>query len=317
MTAAAETDTLPAVFDGIRGKISRNHGLGARTWFRVGGPAEYYVQPADTDDLARLMRQLTHEWPVTILGACSNVIIRDGGIRGIVIRLARGFADITPDGEDALIAGAAALDVTIAETAASHGIAGLEFLVGIPGSLGGAVFMNAGAYGSDISHILDWVEIIDGSGSLRRLTAAEAGLSYRTSRLPPGAIVIRARLRGTAGDPAGITARMNAIRSAREDSQPVRARTGGSTFRNPAPDESSLSAWQLVDAAGCRGLQNGGAQVSEKHCNFLINTGDATAADLETLGDLVREKVRAASGVDLHWEIRRLGLPASAGTSSP
>ena len=279
--------------------------LAPTTWFRVGGPAETLIRPATPDELAALIRSLPPETPLQVLGACSNLIIRDGGLPGITIRLGRGFTAITPE-PDGIIAGAAALDMTVAEHAAAAGLTGLEFLSGIPGTIGGAIVMNAGAYGGEIASCLDWAEVITRSGEHLRLTAADLAFAYRHTRLPEGAVVIRARLRATPGAPAAIAARMAEIRNARETTQPIRARTGGSTFRNP-PD---MKAWELIDAAGCRGLTRGGAQVSEKHCNFLINTGNATAADLEELGEEVRHRVLAATGVTLEWEIHRIGVRA-------
>ncbi|KXV25739.1 UDP-N-acetylmuramate dehydrogenase [Gluconobacter japonicus] len=287
---------------GLRGRLTANAPLGARAWFRTGGPADWLFVPEDVDDLADLLRNRPTDLPLTVLGACSNVIIRDGGIEGVVVRLARGFSDIQVEA-DGIIAGAAALDVTVAEHSAAAGLAGLEFLVGIPGSIGGAVRMNAGAYGSDIKAVLDWAEILTSEGELRRLSCEELGFDYRHSELPDGAIVIRARLRGTPDKPEAIRERLAEIRASREASQPVRARTGGSTFRNP----EGHKAWALVDEAGCRGMMLGGAQVSEKHCNFLLNIGDATSEQLETLGETVRQKVLEQSGIDLHWEIRRIG----------
>lgn len=287
---------------GLHGRLTPNAPLGPRAWFRVGGPADWLFVPEDQDDLALFLREKPATMPVTVLGACSNVIIRDGGIAGTVIRLARGFADITVQG-NSLIVGAAALDITVAEHAASAGLAGLEFLAGIPGSIGGAVRMNAGAYGSDINAVLEWADILTAEGELRRLSHDELGFAYRHSELPQGSVVIRASLRGTPDNADAIRSRIADIRASREASQPVRARTGGSTFRNP----EGHKAWQLIDEAGCRGLQIGDAQVSEKHCNFLLNLGQASSADLETLGETVREKVLAQSGVDLHWEIKRIG----------
>ncbi|MDI6653656.1 UDP-N-acetylmuramate dehydrogenase [Gluconobacter japonicus] len=287
---------------GLRGRLTANAPLGARAWFRTGGPADWLFVPEDVDDLADLLRNRPTDLPLTVLGACSNVIIRDGGIEGVVVRLARGFSDIQVEA-DGIIAGAAALDVTVAEHSAAAGLAGLEFLVGIPGSIGGAVRMNAGAYGSDIKAVLDWAEILTSEGELHRLSCEELGFDYRHSELPDGAIVIRARLRGTPDNPEAIRERLAEIRASREASQPVRARTGGSTFRNP----EGHKAWALVDEAGCRGMMLGGAQVSEKHCNFLLNIGDATSEQLETLGETVRQKVLEQSGIDLHWEIRRIG----------
>jgi UDP-N-acetylmuramate dehydrogenase len=286
-----------------RGRVLFDAPLGASTWFRVGGAADYLFRPQDTDDLAGFLAELSPELPVTVIGAASNLIVRDGGIPGVVIKLARGFGEVAIEA-DGLVAGAAALDVTIADHAAAAGLAGLEFLSGIPGSLGGAVAMNAGAYGAEIRDVLDWADIVGRDGSINRLSAADLALSYRHATLPPGGIVLRARLFAHPGDPAAIAARMAEIKDNREASQPIRARTGGSTFRNP----EGHKAWQLIDRAGCRGLVIGDAQVSEKHCNFLINRGAATAADLEALGDAVRARVLAESGIDLLWEIRRLGV---------
>jgi len=275
------------------------------TWFRVGGPAEFLLRPADIDDLCETLANLPLEMPVTVIGAASNLIIRDGGINGVVIKLARGFGDITPD-DDGLIAGAAALDVTVAEHAAAAGRAGLEFLSGIPGTIGGAVAMNAGAYGGDIAQVLDWAEIVTRSGELLRVPAHALNLSYRHAALPPGSVVVRARLRAPPGDASAIASRMQSIKASREATQPVRARTGGSTFANP-PEQK---AWELIDAAGCRGLARGNAQVSSLHCNFLLNNGGATASELEGLGEDVRARVQNHSGISLRWEIKRLGVPA-------
>jgi UDP-N-acetylmuramate dehydrogenase len=261
------------------------------------------VRPADAEDLAQFLAELPVDMPVTVLGAASNVIVRDGGVHGVVIRLGRGFGGITVE-TDGIVVGAASLDVTVAEHAAAAGLMGLEFLCGIPGSIGGAVAMNAGAYGGDMAGCLDWAEIVTRDGSLCRLAAPELAFAYRHAHLPPGAIVTRARLRAQPGAPAAIAARMAEIRQSRESTQPVRARTGGSTFRNPP----AMKAWELIDAAGCRGQVRGGAMVSEQHCNFLINTGRATAADIEALGEDVRARVKNMSGVTLEWEIRRMGF---------
>ncbi|WP_428375639.1 UDP-N-acetylmuramate dehydrogenase [Lichenicoccus sp.] len=301
-------DGLLALLPPLRGRVTANAPLGAQSWFRVGGPAEVLVRPEDADDLAGFMADLSPELPVMTIGASSNLIIRDGGLRGIVVKLARGFSDVVVE-PDGIVAGSACLDMTIAEHAAAAGLRGLEFLAGIPGSVGGAVAMNAGAYGSEITDVLDWAEIVTRGGDLLRLPVQQLGFSYRHSALPDGAIVVRARFRAEAADRALVTARIAEIRAARETTQPVRARTGGSTFRNPDPRESDRRAWELIDLAGCRGLVLGGAQVSEKHCNFLLNTGRATAADLEALGEQVRERVQATSGVELAWEIKRIGVP--------
>jgi UDP-N-acetylmuramate dehydrogenase len=302
MAAMDVASSLPE----IRGRVQAAASLAPFTWFRVGGPAEFLIRPADLADLQKLLRELPLEMPVTIIGAASNLIIRDGGIPGVVIKLARGFSDISVE-VDGVVANAAALDITVSEHAAAAGLAGLEFLSGIPGAIGGAIAMNAGAYGGDVAQVLDWAEFLLRSGELVRVNAADLGLSYRHSNLPPGAVVTRARFRATPGDARAIASRMAEIKSSREATQPVRARTGGSTFANP-PD---MKAWELIDAAGCRGLARGAAQVSELHCNFLLNNGGASAADLEGLGEEVRRRVHATSGVSLHWEIKRIGVPAA------
>jgi len=289
----------------VRGRVQVDAALAPFTWFRAGGAAEVLVRPADAEDLAAFLSGLPNEVPVHVIGAASNLIVRDGGLPGVTIRLARGFSAIVAE-SDGVIAGAAALDVTVAEHAAAAGLAGLEFLSGIPGSIGGAVAMNAGAYGGDMATVLDWAEIVTRTGEQRRLTAMQLAFAYRHAALPAGAVVTRVRLRAVPGAPELIAARMAEIKATREATQPVRARTGGSTFRNP----DGMKAWELIDAAGCRGLVRGGAMVSEKHCNFLINTGGATAADIEGLGEEVRRRVLAATGVTLEWEIRRIGVPA-------
>jgi UDP-N-acetylmuramate dehydrogenase len=293
-------DTLPPT----QGRIMARAELGAKTWFRVGGPAECLLRPANTQDLAQFLAKMPIHVPVTVIGAASNLIIRDGGMSGVVIRLARGFADIAID-RDGIIAGGAALDATVAEHAAQAGLSGLEFLSGIPGSIGGAVAMNAGAYGGDVASTLDWAEIVTRQGELQKLDAGKIGFSYRHSGLPPECVVVRARFFAKPGDKTAIAARMQKIRESREATQPVRARTGGSTFRNP----QNAKAWELIDAAGCRGLSRGDAKISEKHCNFMINTGNATASDLEGLGEEVRRRVHEASGITLEWEIKRIGIP--------
>lgn len=305
MSAALRTPPLMAALPPLAGRIVEGAQLAPFTWFRVGGPAEILIRPADAEDLAAFLAALPPEVPVSVIGAASNLIIRDGGIPGVVVRLsARGFGTIAAE-SDGVIAGAAALDATVAEHAAAAGLAGLEFLSGIPGTIGGAVAMNAGAYGGDVAGALEWAEIVSRSGERRRLSAADLALAYRYSALPPGAVVVRARFAARPGERGAIVERMAAIRASREATQPVRARTGGSTFRNPP----GMRAWELIAGAGCRGLVLGGAVVSEKHCNFLINNGSATAADLEGLGEEVRARVHKATGVSLEWEIRRLGLP--------
>ncbi|MDQ2801257.1 MAG: UDP-N-acetylmuramate dehydrogenase [Pseudomonadota bacterium] len=307
MTAAAFA-TVPPSLPPLRGRVQHDALLAPTTWFRVGGSAEVLVRPADVNDLAAFLGALPPEMPVQVLGACSNLIIRDGGLPGVTLRLARGFTAIRTEA-DGIVADAGALDVTVAEHAASAGLAGLEFLCGVPGTIGGAVAMNAGAYGGDIAGCLDWAEVMTRAGKIVRLSAADLAFAYRIARLPAGGVVLRARLRAHPGPAATIATRMAEIRAQREATQPLHARTGGSTFRNPPPDVSSLKAWELIDAAGCRGLARGGAKVSARHCNFLINEGGAKAADLEGLGEEVRRRVHAMSGIALEWEVHRIGVP--------
>jgi UDP-N-acetylmuramate dehydrogenase len=291
-------DRLPPV----RGRMTADAPVGPMTWFRVGGPAEVLFRPADAEDLAAFLAAMPEDIPVTVIGVASNLLVRDGGIPGVTVRLGRGFAAIDC-AEDEISAGAGALDLNVALTAAQAGIAGLEFLSGVPGTIGGGLRMNAGAYGSEIKDVLVSADAIDITGTIHRIPAAELGLSYRHSDAPEDWIFTGALLRGLRGEPAEIAARMEEIRAAREASQPIRTRTGGSTFANPPGDH----AWRLIDEAGCRGLVRGGAMVSEKHTNFLINTGNATAADIEGLGEEVRRRVHAKSGIVLTWEIRRIG----------
>lgn len=304
MTAERHTPLIERLPE-VRGRLTANAPLNGITWFRVGGPAEVMFRPADRDDLLAFLAAKPADVPVTVLGVASNVLIRDGGLPGVVLRLGRGFAEITAEGSD-ILCGAAALDLNVATGAKLAGIAGLEFLSGVPGTIGGAVRMNAGAYGKEIKDVLVWAEAADAYGQVHRLSNAELNFEYRRSALPADWICLGARLAGEPGEPAEIEARMKEIQGQRADSQPIRSRTGGSTFKNPPGHK----AWQLIDAAGCRGLKVGGAMVSEKHCNFLINTGEATAADLENLGEEVRRRVKETSGVDLEWEIKRLGVPA-------
>jgi len=299
---AGLTERLPAV----RGRLTPNAPIGPLTWFRVGGPAEVLFRPADAADLAAFLAALPADVPVTVIGVGSNLLVRDGGMPGVTVRLpGRGFAEIAADGAE-IRAGAGALDLNVALTAAQAGIAGLEFLSGIPGTVGGGFRTNAGAYGSEFKDVLVRAEAVDRAGTVHCVTAADLGLSYRHSEIPANWIFTGAVFRGASGgDPAAIAARLRDIQAAREASQPIRARTGGSTFANP-PD---TRAWQLIDAAGCRGLKRGGAMVSEKHTNFLINIGDATAADIEGLGEEVRRRVYERSGIRLEWEIRCVGTP--------
>jgi len=288
-----------------RGRLTADAPLGAQTWFRTGGPAEVLFRPADTEDLASFLKALPAELPVTVLGVGSNLLVRDGGIKGVVIRLMRGFTGITVEGSD-VVAGAGALDLNVALTAREHALAGLEFLSGIPGTIGGAFPTNAGAYGGELSDVLISAVAVDRAGTLHTVTAAQLGLGYRESDAPADWIFTSARLRATPGDQMAIARRIAEIDSARAESQP-RSRTGGSTFANPP----GFKAWELIERAGCRGLRIGEAQVSEKHCNFLINLGAATANDIESLGEEVRRRVFEQSGILLHWEIRRIGEAAA------
>ena len=290
----------------IAGRYSQDADLSKTVWFRVGGAADVLFKPKNVADLQAFMRQRSKEIPLTVLGAGSNVLIRDGGIPGVVIKLGRGFAEVTVDGDE-IEAGAACLDRTVALTCQEAGIGGLEFLVGIPGAIGGAVKMNAGAYGGEIKDHLIWAEAIDPNGELHRLSSEDLGFAYRTSSLADGWIVTKVRLKGEKKPVAEVAQIIERNLQAREDTQPVRGRTGGSTFKNPPGQK----AWQLIDEAGCRGMQIGDAQVSEKHCNFFLNLGAASAYDLEALGEEVRRKVLENSKTKLEWEIKRLGEFAS------
>jgi len=299
--------SMPALIDRlpkVRGRLTADAPIGPMTWFRVGGPAEVLFRPADAADLADFLKALSPDIPVTAIGVGSNLLVRDGGIPGVTIRLGRGFAEIAVEG-DTVRAGAGVLDLNVALTAAEAGIAGLEFLSGVPGTIGGGLRMNAGAYGSEIKDVLVEAVAVDRSGAIHRMPAAQLGLSYRHSAAPEDWIFVGAILRGRLGEKQEIAQRMTEIQAAREASQPIRSRTGGSTFANPPGHQ----AWQLIDAAGCRGLVRGGATVSEKHTNFLINTGTASAADIEGLGEEVRRRVHAQFGIVLEWEIRRVGRP--------
>ncbi|HRJ62409.1 MAG TPA: UDP-N-acetylmuramate dehydrogenase, partial [Azospirillaceae bacterium] len=270
----------------------------------VGGAAEVLFRPADADDLADFLARLDAEVPVTVLGVASNLLVRDGGIPGVVIRLTRGFADVSVDG-DLMTIGSGALDSTAAQAALEAGLGCLEFLSGVPGTIGGALRMNAGAYGGEIRDVFVSAEGVNRRGEKLVFDAAAMGFEYRKCAVPADVVFTRATLRGVAGDRCQIAARMAEIADKRGETQPVRARTGGSTFKNPPGHK----AWELIDRAGCRGLTRGQAQVSEKHCNFLLNLGEATAAELEALGEEVRARVLAHSGVTLEWEIKRVGLP--------
>jgi UDP-N-acetylmuramate dehydrogenase len=284
-----------------RGRLTADAPLGPQTWFRTGGPAEVLFRPADAEDLAQFLKALPPDVPVMALGVGSNLLVRDGGVKGVVIRLMRGFTGITVDRSE-VVAGAGAPDLNVALTARDHALSGLEFLSGIPGTIGGAFATNAGAYGGELSEVLISAEAVDRRGAIHSVTAAELGFTYRHSKAPADWIFTSARLRAAPVDQLAIARRIAEIDSARTESQP-RSRTGGSTFMNPPGHK----AWELIDQAGCRGLKVGDAQVSEKHCNFLINLGDATAADIEALGEEVRRRVIAQSGLQLDWEIKRIG----------
>ena len=302
----------------MRGRLTPMRALADLTWFRVGGPAEVLFQPADSDDLAEFLAACPPDIPVTPVGVGSNLLIRDGGVPGVVVRLGRGFSAIAVEGRR-ITAGAAALDARVAQAAASAGIAGLEFLRGVPGTIGGALAMNAGCYGDEIKDVLVEAHGIDRGGNRVTIPTAGMGFSYRNSAAAEGLIFTGALLGGHTDTPDAVTARMEALLASREAAQPIRERTGGSTFRNPAGfsstgrdgDSHEFKAWKLIEEAGCRGLRVGGAQVSEKHCNFLINSGTATAADLEQLGETVRARVKSNSNIELHWEIRRIGVIVS------
>jgi UDP-N-acetylmuramate dehydrogenase len=288
----------------VRGKLAENAPLKDLVWFRAGGNAEYLFRPADTDDLANFLFAKPAGLSVSVIGVGSNLLVREGGIPGVVIRLPAAFGRISVDGARIRV-GAAALDAAVARAAADAGIAGLEFLRGVPGTIGGALRMNAGCYGRELKDIFVEATAVDGKGTIHTLAPADMGFTYRHSAVSEDWIFTEAVLEGTSDAPQAVRARMNELVEQREASQPVRSKTGGSTFKNP-PDHK---AWALVDDAGCRGLKVGDAQVSEKHCNFLINTGNASAADLEALGEEVRKRVKEKSGITLEWEIKRVGMP--------
>ena len=293
-------DILPQV----RGKLKAQAPLAPLVWFKSGGAAQSLFEPADREDLVSFLRDLDPDTPVMALGLGSNLIIRDGGVPGVVVRLGKAFAKVERLDPVTLQCGGGASGILVSSHARDAGIAGMEFLRSIPGTVGGFVRMNGGAYGREVKDILIEAEVVLRSGEVRILTNADLGYSYRHSRLPEQAVVVSATFRGEAGKPAAIQAEMDRIAASREESQPLRSRTGGSTFKNPLPQK----AWQVIDAAGCRGLTLGGAQVSEKHCNFLLNLGSATSTDIERLGEEVRRLVREHSGVELEWEIQRVGV---------
>jgi len=297
---------LTANLPELRGRLAAEAPLKEYTWFRVGGPAEVLYSPADEADLAYFLKHLPADIPVTNIGLGSNLLVRDGGIEGVVIRLGRGFGEIKIEEGGRLRAGTAVPDVKVARAAADAGISGLSFYRGIPGSVGGALRMNGGAHGKETCEALVEARAVDRHGNIHVLPVADLHYSYRHCGAPEDFIFTEALFQGEPGDPAKILAEMDEIAAYREEVQPIKSRTGGSTFKNPPGHKS----WQLIDAAGCRGLSIGDAKVSEMHCNFLINEGNATAADIETLGETVRARVKQTSGVELEWEIKRLGIPA-------
>lgn len=295
-------NNLLAHLPSVRGKLDANCPLAPTTWFRVGGVAEVLFKPADADDLADFLRQKSPDIPITVIGVASNLLVRDGGVAGVVIRLSPAFSLIRVDGSS-LYAGAAAIDLNVARAAQNAALAGLEFMSGIPGTVGGGLRMNAGAYGREFKDVVRSVDAITWSGERLNLSPHAMGFHYRHTDVRHDIIFIGAHFEGTPDDPVKIMERMRAIQTSRQDSQPIREKTGGSTFANP----EGHKAWKLIDAAGCRGLRMGGAMMSEHHCNFLINTGTATAADIENLGEEVRRRVHDHSGIDLRWEIKRIG----------
>jgi UDP-N-acetylmuramate dehydrogenase len=295
---------LKAAMPQLRGRLLPNQSLAELTWFRVGGPAQVLYMPEDEGDLAYFLSNLSSDIPVTVIGLGSNLIVRDAGVRGVVIRLGRGFSELDVEAPHRVIAGTAVPDVKVARAAQEAGIAGLSFLRGIPGAVGGALRMNGGAYGRETKDALIEARGVDRQGRIRILANSDMHYGYRHCGAPDDIIFTEALFEGAPGDPAAIAAEMDKITESREATQPIKSRTGGSTFKNPP----GRKAWQLIDAAGCRGLRVGDAQVSQMHCNFLINLGSATAADIEGLGEAVRQRVRETSGVELEWEIKRLGI---------
>jgi len=298
-------DRLPAT----RGRVSEDAALSKVTWFRVGGPADILFRPADVEDLSRFLKGLPADIPVFVLGVGSNVLVRDGGMRGVVVRLLGPFAGIDVE-EDRIRAGAGALDINVAKVAARNGLAGLEFFSGIPGTIGGALRMNAGAYGAETKDVLISATAVDRDGIIHTVQAKDLGYGYRSSRAPSDWIFVEAVFQARPGDRNEIDARMAEIADSRAASQPIKSRTGGSTFKNPGGlNPEGPKAWKLIDSVGGRGKTLGGAKFSEQHCNFLINTGEATAEDLERLGEIMREQVQDKIGINLEWEIKRVGEP--------
>lgn len=304
MMPQAKTTSLIATLPTVMGQYLEGADLSNMVWFRTGGPAEVLFRPKNLEDLKAFLKASPSDLPITLVGVGSNLLVRDKGVEGVVIKLGKPFSDIAIK-EDLVTAGAGAMDVSVAFAAAEASLEGLEFLRGIPGTIGGALRMNAGAYGTEVADVLVSARAIDREGSVHTLSADEMGFSYRKTTVPRDWILLSATFRGTPGDQAKIQEKMDAIQKAREETQPMRVRTGGSTFKNPV----GKKAWQLIEEAGCRGLKIGGAMVSEKHCNFLINTGSATSNDLEALGEEVRKRVKEKTGIALQWEIQRVGKP--------
>jgi UDP-N-acetylmuramate dehydrogenase len=305
MAAISRTPSLLDRLPAVRGRYEPEGAIARYTWFRVGGPAEILFRPADVTDLANFLADKPDDVPVTILGAGSNLMIRDGGVPGVVIRLGRPFSTIRTDGVS-VQAGAMALDYNVAKATHDAGVAGFEFMAGIPGTIGGGLRMNAGAYGREFKDVVREATALTPHGDIRVLTPEDWGPRYRGSAVPRDWIFVGCIMQGVWGNKDEIERAMTLVQESREETQPIRTRTGGSTFKNP----NGHKAWELIDRAGCRGLQLGGAQVSEKHCNFLVNTGGATAADIEGLGEEVRRRVRERTGVELTWELERIGDPA-------
>ena len=303
MSVAELVRDLPGSLPKLRGRLLANQSLAEITWFRVGGPAQALFMPADEEDLCYFLAETPAEVPVTAIGLGSNLLVRDGGVPGVVIRLGRGFNEVAIE-RNLVRTGTAVPDVKVARAAADAALAGLSFYRGVPGAIGGALRMNAGAYGAETKDVLVQARAVDRKGNIHVLKKADFGFSYRHSAAPADLIYTQATFRGEPGDAKAIAAEMDKITEARESTQPIKSRTGGSTFKNPP----GKKAWLLIDAAGCRGLVLGDAQVSELHCNFLINRGNATAADIENLGEEVRRRVKENSGIELEWEIVRIGV---------
>jgi UDP-N-acetylmuramate dehydrogenase len=299
------TAELHAALPELRGRLEANQPMRDITWFRVGGPAQVLFMPADEADLAYFLSRVGEDMPITAVGVGSNLLVRDGGIPGVVVRLGRGFAGFAVENGGRMRVGAAMPDMRLAQSAGKEGLAGLAFYRGIPGTVGGALRMNAGAHGTETKDVLVGARAVDGQGSIHVLSLADMGFTYRHCAVPEDFIFTEATYQGTPGDAAAIERQMEEVAAYREANQPIKSRTGGSTFKNPP----GHSAWKLVDAAGCRGVRVGGAHVSEMHANFLINDGEASAEDIERLGETVRARVKAASGISLEWEIKRLGVP--------